>query len=125
LQLDEDHQQQRDHGQWRAVDDEQRHQDDRDAHQGDRGYRAVPADADIGGEGRGAGDECFDSWRRRSLRDDVLHGLDRLVGHGVTRFAGDHYLNVGGLTVIAFCGRTGQRITPEVLDVLNVLGVAA
>ena len=55
----------------------------------------------------------------------MLHRLDRLVGHGVTRFAGDSYLNVCGLTVIAFCGRTGERITPEVLDVLNMLGVAS
>jgi hypothetical protein len=49
-----------------------------------------------------------------------LHGL---VGQAFTLVAGQVDLNIGGLSVGALRTGGGQRVAPEVLDVLDVLCV--
>ena len=49
-----------------------------------------------------------------------MHGL---VGQAFTLVAGQVDLDIGGLAVSALRARGGQRIAPEVLDVLDVLCV--
>ena len=53
----------------------------------------------------------------------LLHGLDRLVGQRLALVAGQVHLDVDGLAVVALRAGGGQRVAPEVLDVLDVLGV--
>ncbi len=55
--------------------------------------------------------------------DDVPNGLHRLVGQRLALVAGDVHLHVSGLAVDALGAGRGQRIAPEVLDVLDVFGV--
>ncbi len=61
-------------------------------------------------------------WRRR-LRDDVAHRVDRLQRQRLALVAREEDLNVGGLAVRTLRARRRQRIAPEVLHMLDVLGV--
>ena len=54
------------------------------------------------------------------LLDDVAHGGDGLVGQRLAHVAAQIELNVRGLAVVALRPRRGQRIAPEVRDVLDV-----
>ena len=53
--------------------------------------------------------------------DDVRKRFHGLVGQRLALIAGEEHLNVGGLAVVALRSRRGQRVTPEVLDVLDML----
>ena len=53
----------------------------------------------------------------------LLDRLDRLVGQRLALVAGEIHLDVGGLAVVALRTRAGQRIAPQILDVLDVFGV--
>ncbi len=55
--------------------------------------------------------------------DDLLDGLDRFVGQRLALVTGGVDLYVSGLAIRTLCARGGQRIAPEILDVLDVLGV--
>ena len=72
-------------------------------------------------ERRGAGDVRLDAGRRRGARDDVADRLDGLVRQGLALIARQIQLNVGSLPVGALRARGGQRVPPEVLDVLDML----
>ena len=50
-------------------------------------------------------------------------GLDRLVGQRLALVAAQIHLDVGGLAVVALRAGRGQRVAPEVRDVLDVCGV--
>ncbi len=107
----------------RAVDDQQ-HASDRD--QGDQGDHAEA----------GVADDVLVASERRRTRHVRFHAgwglrlLDRLAGrlHALVRqrhalLTREVQHHVGGLAVGALCARRGQRVAPEVLDVLDVLGV--
>ena len=86
----------------------------------------MPSAADlevVGDQRRGAGDVGLDPGRRRSVGHDLADGVDRLVGHRLTLIAPQVQLHQSGLAVLALRAGRGQRIAPEVLDVLDVLGV--
>ena len=55
--------------------------------------------------------------------DELLDRFHRLVGEGLTLIARKVDLNVGGLAVVALRAGLGQRIAPEILNVLDVLVV--
>ena len=73
------------------------------------------------GERGGAGDVGLDPRGGVVLADDVADRLHGLVGQGLALVARQVDLDVGGLAVGALRARGGQRIAPEVLDVLDVL----
>ena len=75
------------------------------------------------GQRGGAGDKDLHACRWRHLRHRVAHGLDRFAGQRLTLIAGQIELDVGGLTVGALRPGRSQRVTPEVLNVLDVGGV--
>ena len=77
----------------------------------------------VGDLGRRAGDVGLDTRRRRRLVDDVAQRVDGLQRQRLALVAGEEHLDVGGLAVGALRAGRGQRIAPEVLDVLDVLGV--
>ncbi|SLC79415.1 Uncharacterised protein [Mycobacteroides abscessus subsp. massiliense] len=60
---------------------------------------------------------------RLELFDDVSGGLGGFVGQCLAHVSREVHLNVGGLAVGALRTGLGQRITPEILNVLNVFGV--
>jgi hypothetical protein len=55
----------------------------------------------------------------------VTNRIDRLVGQRLTLVTGDVDLHVGSLTVAALGALGGQRVAPEVLNVLDMGGVRA
>ena len=54
---------------------------------------------------------------------DLADGVDGFVGLGFALISAQVDLCQGGLAVLALRTARGQWITPEVLDVLDVLGV--
>ncbi len=70
--------------------------------------------------GRAAGDVRLHPRRRGCLLDDVAHGGDGLVGQRLAHVPAQIELHVRGLAVVALRARRGQRIAPEVRDVLDV-----
>ena len=120
LQLDSQREQHDQRGRYRTVDHQQHH---RDHHQGDGGdplNAFVAVLAAVGGQRTGAGDIGLDARRRRHGIDDALHRGDRLVGLGAALVAAQVQLHVGRFGVGALRARRGQRVTPEVVDVLDV-----
>ena len=77
----------------------------------------------IGDLGCRAGDIGVNALRRRRLGDDVAQRVDRLQRQRLALVACEEHLDVRGLPVRALRARGGQRIAPEVLHVLDVLGV--
>ena len=120
-EFDEHHQQDQHHGGDRAVDDQQHDRDDDERDDRGLGRALVAGDTLVGVERRSAGDVGLHPVRRRRLVDDLAHGGDGLVGHRLAHVAAQIDLHVGGLAVGALCAGCGQRITPEVRDVLDVL----
>ena len=55
--------------------------------------------------------------------DDGADCLHRFVALGTALITGEIELDVGGLAVAALDTGSGDQITPEVLDVLDVFGV--
>ncbi len=79
----------------------------------------------IGDQGRGAGDIGLDPGRRRCVIDDVTHRIDGLIGQRLALVAGEVQLHQCRLAVVTLRAGRRQRIAPEVLNVLYVLGVLA
>ena len=75
LQFYPDHQQQKNYGDNRTVDEKQHNEDHREAYRRDCDDRPVATVAHIRNDRRRAGDIGLDSRRRRRPRDDVLDGL--------------------------------------------------
>ena len=77
----------------------------------------------IGDQGRGAGDIGLHSGRRGSVLDDRAHRIDGLVRQRLALVAGQVQLHQGRFSVRALRSSRRERVPPEVLDVLDVLGV--
>ena len=118
-----DHQQQKNYGDKRTVDEKQHNKDHREAYCRDCVDRPVTTVAHIHVIGAGPVTYALTPWRRRCLRDDVLNGLDRFVPQGLALLTGEIQLNICGLTVGALRGAPGEFITPEILDVLHMLRI--
>ncbi|MBB3604386.1 hypothetical protein FHT40_004064 [Mycolicibacterium sp. BK556] len=71
------------------------------------------------------GDIYVHSGRRRSSTNDVADGIDRFIGQCLTLVSGQVQLDVGRFAVAALRTRRGEGVTPEVLDVGDVLGICA
>ena len=84
---------------------------------------AVAGDVLVGLQRRRTGDVGLHAGRRLQPVDDVLDGLDGLVGQRLALVAAQVHLDVGGLAVVALRAGRGERVAPEVLDVLDVCGV--
>ncbi len=123
LQLDADGEQQDDDGDERPVEQEQHQEDHPDADQGDQDDRAVPALSHVGDDRGRSGDIGLDPRRCFRALDDVLDRLHRFVRLGLSETPVQVQLHVGGFAVGALGGTGGERIAPEILDVLDVLGV--
>jgi hypothetical protein len=121
--LDEHRDERQDHGDRRAVDDEQHQGDHPDGQQCDRHGALVAHLELIGDLGCRTGDVSMDARWRRRLSDDVAQRIDRLQRQRLALVAGEEHLNVGSLPVRALRARGGERVAPEVLHVLDVLGV--
>src|SRR5699024_10178995 len=62
--------------------------------------------------------------RRRGVLDDVTNGRHGLVGQRLALTSGKKHLRQCGFAVVALRTRGRERIPPEILDVLDVFGVA-
>ena len=122
-EFDEHHQQDQDRRGDRAVDDQQHHRDDHERDERGPGRALVAGDALVGVHRRAPGDIGLHAWRRGCLLDDVAHGGDGLVGPRLAHVSAQIELHIGGLAVVALGARRGQRITPEVGDVLDMFWV--
>ena len=76
----------------------------------------------VGERGR-ACDVGLHPWWGLRVLDDLANGLNAFVGQGLALFAGQVQHDVGRLAVGALRSGRGQRIAPEVLDVLDVLRI--
>ena len=108
-----------------TVDEQQHDDDDGEGQPFDRLHARVADDVLIRGRRRRASHVRLHPWGRLRACDDVPNGLHRLVGDGLALVTGDVHLHVSGLAVDALGAGRGQRIAPEVLDVLDVCGVRA
>ena len=123
--LDADHQQHHDHGDDGAVDQQQHDEDDHQRDHGDLVNTLVAGMLLVVHHRRRAGHKDLEPRGRRGVRDDVAYRLHRLVRQPLTLVAGEVDLDVGGQAVGALRAGRGQRVAPEILNVLNVLGVGA
>ena len=119
-QLDEDHHQHDHNGDYRAVDEQQHHDNHDERDHGDFRDAFLTRMGLIGKQRSRPGDVGLDPRRRRHRVHDLADGLARLGGLAAAHVAGEVHLNVCGFLVVALGARGGQGITPEVLDVLNV-----
>ena len=87
------------------------------------GEAGVADDVQVVGERGRTRDVGLHARRGLRLLDDLADGLDAFVGQGLALFAGQVDHHVGGLAVGALRTGRGQRVAPEVLDVLDVLGI--
>ncbi len=118
------HQHQHDAGRHHgAVDDQQHDDDDRERHQLDGLHAGVADHGLIGAQRRRARHVDVQALGSVVVRGDFAHRGHRLVGQRLALLAGDIDLHVGGLVVDALGAGGGQRVAPEVLHVLDVLGV--
>ena len=124
-QSQDQHGQHQQHGDDRAVEEQQHEQDDADGGVLDELDALVAGGLLVGLQRRSAGDEDLHPGWRAEAADDLLHRGDGVVAEGLTHVAGEVDLDVGGLAVGALGAGPGQRIAPEVLDVLDVGGVGA
>ena len=120
-QLDEDHGQHDQHGAHRPVDEQQHHQDDQDGDQGDFRDAFLTRVRLVGDQRTRPGDIGLDTRRCGHRVHDFADGLAGLGAQTTAHVAGQVHLDVRGLLVVALRARGGQRIAPEILDVLNVL----
>ncbi len=122
----DDHHRERDqHRHDRSVDQQQHHGDDGEREPLDHLHARVADGILIGRRRRRPRHVRLDTGGRVSAADDVANGFHRLVGDRLALVTGDVHLHVSGLAVHALGAGSGQRIAPEVLDVLNVCGVGA
>ena len=108
-----------------AVNQQQHHEDDADRDQGHRGQALAALGIRIGDDRGIARHVCLDARWCGCLVDDFPHS-----GHGLDAgrralIADEEYLHVGGLAVGALRPGSGQGVTPEVLQTLDVRGVCS
>src|SRR6202008_2172470 len=119
IELEPDQNQTNDRGPQRAVDDEQHHKDDTDRDRRHEVHAVVGGEKGVGVEHGVAGHIGFDARRRRYALDNLADLGDRLVAGGGALSTVEEDLHIGGLTVRALGAGGGQRITPEILNVLD------
>ena len=110
-------------GDDRAVDDQQHARDRDEGEQGDLCEAGVADDVQVIGERGRASDVRLHSWRSLGVLDDLANGLNAFVGQRLALLAGEVEHHVRGLAVGALRSGSCQRVAPEVLDVLDVLGI--
>ena len=106
-----------------AVDDQQHQPDHAEGERGDLDVAALPHRELVGDQCRGAADVGLDPGGRWCVGHDLAHGGDGFVGLTAPGVAGQIHLDESSLAIVALRPRRRQRITPEVLDVLHVLGI--
>ena len=106
-----------------AVDEQQHQPDHPEGERGDLDVAVLPHRELIGHQCRRAADVRLDPGRRWSVGHDLAHGGDGFVGLTAPGVAGQIHLDESSLAVVALRPRRRQRIAPEVLDVLDVLGI--
>ncbi len=121
--LDRDRHQREQRGGDGPVDDQQHHTDHPEGERRDLDVAALTDRELIGDQGRRAAHVSLDPGRGRGLVDDLADGGDRFVGLIPAGVTGEVHLDQRGFAVVALRARRRQRITPEVLNVLNVFGV--
>ena len=119
-QFDEDREQQAHHRPHRAVHQQQHGENHQHGHHGDLDEGAVAAVVHVRHQRRGAGHVGRHTLGRGCPVHDVPDGVDRLFGQGGALVAGEVELDVDGLAVGALRARRRERISPEVLHVLDV-----
>ncbi len=122
-QFHEHHQQNQDRGDDRPVDEQQHDQDHHEGGKGGLECALVTGDALIGVDRRAAGDVRLHTWRCGRRGDDVADGGNGVVGPRFTHVAAQVELHVCSLAVAALRSHRGQRVAPEVSDVLDMRGV--
>ncbi len=120
-QLDEDHHQHDQNGDYRAVDEQQHHHNHEEGDHGDCRDALLARVGLVGKQRSRPGDVGLDPRRRRHRVDDLADGVAGLGGQPTAHVAGEVDLDVRGFLVVTLGARGGQGITPEILDVLNVL----
>jgi hypothetical protein len=122
-EFEHDHYEHQQHGDDRSVHQQQHDDDDRERDELDQLHAPVARDVLIGCQRSRTRHEDLHAVGWLKAGHDVLNGLDGLVGQRLALIATQVDLNVGGLAVVALRARRGQRVAPEVLDVLDVLGI--
>ena len=122
-QFDADHGQQQGHRDERSVDEKQHHEDHRDRGDHDLHDRLVAAGKTVGRDSGRTGDVGLHPLRRGDAVHDLADGSDGVVGRRLALIANEIQLNIGGFAVGTLRARRGERITPEVLDVLHIFRV--
>src|SRR5262249_15446173 len=110
-------------GTYRAIDHQQHARDRDEGYQRDLGEAGVADDVQIVGERGRTSHVRLHPGRRFRLFDDLAYGLNAFVGQGLALFAGQIEHHVGRLAVGALRAGRGQRVAPEVLNVLDVLRI--
>ncbi len=121
--LDRDRHQGEKCGGDRPVDDQQHHPDHPEGERGDLDVAALADRELVGDQSRRPAHVGLDPGWPWSGVDDLADGGDGFVGHAAAGVADQIHLDQGGFAVAALRPRRGEWVTPEVLDVLNVLGV--
>ena len=121
--LDGDGQQGEQRGGDGPVDDEQHQRDHAEGQAGDLEVSALPHRELVGDQRGRAADVGLHPRRGRGVGHDLADRGHRLVGLAAAGVAVQVDLDEGGLAVVALRTRRGQRVTPEVLHVLDVGGV--
>src|SRR5882757_7697187 len=119
--LDQDGRQDQERGGKRSIDEEQHHRYHADGDRGDF-VGSFTALGELIGDQRGsAGQVGLDACWRLHVVNGAADRVDGFVGGRLALTSVKKELNVGGLAVAALGSRRRQRVSPEVLDVLNVL----
>ena len=119
--LDQDGRQHQERGGKRSIDEEQHHRDHADGECGDLVGSLTACGELVGDQRCGTGEVGLDAFRRLHVVNGAADGVDGLVGQRLALTSVEKELNVGGLAVAALRSCRGQRVSPEILDVLNVL----
>ena len=100
-QFEHHHDQHDQHRDDRSVDEQQHHDDDRERDDLDQLHAVVAGDLLVGGQRRRTGHVGLHAGRGGTLSTMFCDGFDRFVGQRLALVAGEVYLDVGGLAVIA------------------------
>ena len=119
--LDRDGHQCEQHGGDGPVDDQQHQPDHPEGERGDLEVAALTDRELVGDQCRRATHICLDPRRSGCVGHDLADGRDRLVGLTAAGVADQIGLDERRFAVAALRTRRRERITPEVLDVLNAI----